>query len=215
MGDYTTFSEDDVFVIDSDGGGIKQLTDERENQHAGQPSWSPDGREIVFMRGASVPSTLPARPGELFVMAADGSEVRSLTRGSRDLRPAWSPDGREIAFTRARSRLSLASGSSTATGGTPRQLTNPPGQVDESVAWSPDGARIAFTRTRPESEPDGVASVYVMNRDGTNVRELVRHRYFSCCTYGLAWSPDGQDDRIRDVAVEALHGDLARRRREW
>ena len=37
-----------------------------------------------------------------------------------------------------------------------------------------------------------MASVYVMNRDGTNVRELVRHRYFSCCTYGLAWSPDGR-----------------------
>ncbi len=191
-GSYTKFSEDDVFVMDSDGDGVRQLTEQRENQHAGQPAWSPDGREIVFMRGAPVPTALPARPGELFVMDADGSAVQPLTRGSRDLHPAWSPDGREIVFTRAVDPPYAGLWVVDATGGRPRQLTDGPGLVDESAAWSPDGTRIAFTRTRPESEDDGVASVYVMSRDGTDVRELIRHRYFSCCTYGLAWSPDGR-----------------------
>jgi Tol biopolymer transport system component len=191
-GGYTTFSEDDVFVMDSDGGGARQLTEERENQHAGQPAWSPDGSEIVFMRGAPVPTALPARPGELFVMDAGGSDMRPLTHGSRDLHPAWSPDGREIAFTRAVEPPFAGMWVIDAVGGRPRQLTNSAGHVDESVAWSPDGARLAFTRTRPESEIDGVASIYVMRRDGTKVHELVRHRYFSCCTYGLAWSPDGR-----------------------
>ena len=192
VGEFTTYSEDDVFVMNSDGGGQHQLTKEVEGQHAGQPEWSPDGQEIVFMRGEAVPTTLPARPGELFVMKADGTDVRPLTRDARDLHPAWSPDGREIAFTRAVEPPYAGIWVVDAAGGRPRQLTNPPGQVDESVAWSPDGSRIAFTRTRPESETDGVASVYVMSRDGTNVRALVRHRYFSCCTYGLAWSPDGR-----------------------
>ena len=192
VGEFSTYSEDDVFVMDSDGGGQNQLTKEVEGQHAGQPEWSPDGQEIVFMRGEAVPTTLPARPGELFVMKPDGADVRPLTRGARDLHPAWSPDGREIAFTRAVEPPYAGIWVVGAAGGRPRQLTNPPGQVDESVAWSPDGSRIAFTRTRPESETDGVASVYVMSRDGTNVRALVRHRYFSCCTYGLAWSPDGR-----------------------
>jgi TolB protein len=192
VGEYVTYSEDDVFVMDSDGGGQHQLTKEVVGLHAGQPEWSPDGQEIVFMRGEAVPTTLPARPGELFVMKPDGTDVRPLTRDARDLHPAWSPDGKEIAFTRAVEPPYAGIWVVDAAGGRPRQLTNPPGQVDESVAWSPDGSRIAFTRTRPESETDGKASVYIMSRDGTNVRELLRHRYFSCCTYGLAWSPDGR-----------------------
>jgi TolB protein len=192
VGEYSTFSEDDVFVMDADGGGQRQLTDEVERMHAGQPTWSPDGREIVFVLGDAVPTTLPARPGELFVMSAGGSDARPLTRGSRDLHPAWSPDGREIAFTRAQLPPFAGIWLVGATGGRPRQLTNPTGYVDSSAVWSPDGARIAFTRTRPESEHDGAASVYVVKRDGADLHELVRHRYFSCCTYGLAWSPDGR-----------------------
>ena len=144
------------------------------------------------MRGDAISSSIPARPGELFLMKPDGTDVRPLTRGARDLHPAWSPDGKEIAFTRAIEPPFAGIWVVDASGGEPRELTSPPGQVDESVAWSPDSTQIAFTRTRPESEIDGVASVYVMNRDGTNVHELVRHRYFSCCTYGLAWSPDGR-----------------------
>jgi Tol biopolymer transport system component len=143
------------------------------------------------VRGDSVPTTVPARPGELFVMDTDSREVRPLTRGSRDQHPAWSPDRREIAFTRAENPPYAGIWTVDAAGGPPRRLTGPPDAVDSSAAWSTDSSRIAFTRTRPESEHDGVASIYVMDRDGTNVRELVRHRYFSCCTYGLAWSPDG------------------------
>jgi len=191
-GEYTTYSEDDALVMDADGGGQRQLTKEVESVHAGQPEWSPDGQAIVFTRGEAVPTTLPARPGELFVMKPDGTEVRPLTRHARDLHPAWSADGTEIAFTRAVQPPYAGVWVVDAAGGQPRQLTNPPGLVDESVAWSPDSARIAFTRTRPESETDGVASVYVMDRDGTNVRELVRNHYFACCTYGLTWSPDGK-----------------------
>ena len=195
VGDYTTLSEDDVFVMDSDGGGERQLTKEVEGQHAGQPSWSPDGRAIVFTRGASLPSTLVVRPGEIHVMNADGSNVRRLTQGSYDAGGVWSPDGREIAFSRmskdpddpSREIWVVA-----AAGGEPRQLTRTADSYDASPAWSPDGTRIAFTRLRAESEFDGSAVVWIMNRDGTRLREVVRHKLFSIVTWGLAWSPDGR-----------------------
>ena len=56
VGEYTTYSEDDVFVMNADGGGQRQLTKEVLGVHAGQPEWSPDGQEIVFMRGQAVPN---------------------------------------------------------------------------------------------------------------------------------------------------------------
>ncbi len=106
VGEYSTYSEDDVFVMDSDGGGRRQLTAEVNGRHAGQPAWSPDGEEIVFTRDDAIPTTIPARPGELFVMKLDGTGVRSLTRNARDLHPAWSPDGsRDRVHTRCRAAL--------------------------------------------------------------------------------------------------------------
>ena len=192
VGEYVTYSNDDVFVMNSDGSKSHQLTPEVEGFHAGQPEWSPDGQQIVFVRGQAISSSIPARPGELFVMKPDGTDVTPLTRRARDLHPDWSPDRQEIAFTRAVDPPYAGIWVVDAGGGSPRQLTNPPNEVDESVAWSPDSTLIAFTRTRPNSETDGEASVYVMNRNGTNIHEVVRNRYFSCCTYGLAWSPDGR-----------------------
>jgi TolB protein len=192
VGEFTTYSNDDVFVVDSDGSDPHQLTPEVEGKHAGQPQWSPDGTLMVFMRGQSIAAAVPARPGALFLMKPDGSDVIPLTRNARDLHPAWSPDGREIAFTRAVEPPYAGIWVIRAAGGAPRQLTNPPGQVDSSPAWSPDSTRIAFTRTTLSTEIDGKASVYVMDRDGTNLHELVRNRYFACCTSGLSWSPDGR-----------------------
>jgi len=195
VGEYTTMSEDDVFVMDSDGGGERQLTREVQGQHSGQPSWSPDGSAIVFTRGDALPSALVVRPGDLYVMSADGSGVRRLTEGAYDAGGVWSPDGHEVAFTRMskdpndRSREIWVVA---AAGGEPRQLTRTADSYDAAPAWSPDGTRIAFTRLRATSQFDGSATVWIMNRDGTGLREVVRHKLFSIFTWGLAWSPDGK-----------------------
>jgi Tol biopolymer transport system component len=60
------------------------------------PAWSPDGQKIIFACERSGNS-------EIFVMNADGSGQRSLTRNPAfDADPAWSPDGRSIAFRSTR-----------------------------------------------------------------------------------------------------------------
>ena len=81
----------EVFVANSDGSGITNLTNNPTFE--GWPAWSPDGKRIAFAGN---------RNGvyQVFVMNADGSDVRLVanTEG-RATAPKWSPDGRSIYFS--------------------------------------------------------------------------------------------------------------------
>jgi Tol biopolymer transport system component len=61
------------------------------------PAWSPDGRFIAFASNR-------AGPWDIYLMRADGSQVRALTNGrGASISPVWSPDGQRIAFAGRRS----------------------------------------------------------------------------------------------------------------
>src|SRR5205809_5409069 len=61
------------------------------------PSWSPDGKQLVF-------TGYDGGLSDLFVVNADGSNLHRLTNDKyADLEPSWSPDGKTIAFTTDRS----------------------------------------------------------------------------------------------------------------
>jgi Tol biopolymer transport system component len=200
VGEFTTFTDDDVFVMNADGDNVRQLTPEVDGNSSGQPSWSPDGRTIVYVRGPSIASAVvsatPLAFGELVRVPADGGAGKRLTRGEPDGAPAWSPDGREIVFVRGRD-LNKASGDMDlfvldAAGGTPRRLTNTPHSLETAPAWSPDGTRIAFARSYLNSAYTGEATIFVINRDGSGESLVLRHKLFSETSYGLSWSPDGR-----------------------
>jgi Tol biopolymer transport system component len=78
-----------LFRIETTGTGLQQIT-HGSSSPATHPSFSPDGKRVVF-----------ARLGKgIFVSNLDGSGVRRLTSGSRDFCPVWAPAGQRIAFTR-------------------------------------------------------------------------------------------------------------------
>lgn len=61
-----------VWVINADGTGSKQLTEEPNHRNNDDPSWSPDGKKILFSTGRS-------GKNELWVMDADGQNERRVS----------------------------------------------------------------------------------------------------------------------------------------
>jgi len=61
-----------IWVINSDGTGSKQLTEDCNHRNSDDPSWSPDGTKILFSTGRS-------GRNELWVMDANGENERKIS----------------------------------------------------------------------------------------------------------------------------------------
>jgi Tol biopolymer transport system component len=153
----------EIFVMNADGTDPRRITHSLDDgaRHSFQPSWSPDGARIAFTRSLLKPSL--QQDDEIFVMNADGSDVRRLTVNfgpsnstvsQTDWDPDWSPDGSLIAFQSMRDGRGSRVYVMRPDGSELTRLTD----FGAGPAWSPDGAKIAFASS------DGL---YTMNADGT------------------------------------------------
>lgn len=140
------------------------------------PSFSPDGKRLVYMSERD-------NNRDLYIMDLEGNDLVRLTDElAIDYEPAWSPDGRQIAF------VSRRSGDSeiyvmNADGSNVRRLTESD-RLDWRPAWSPDGEWIAF-----ESWRNGDADLFMMRTDGSDLRQLTSSKAEDGHP---AFSPDGR-----------------------
>ena len=134
-----------------------------------EPSFSPDGSQIVFER------ELPNGTSGLFVVDADGSDLRQLTPPEDYAEhPRWSPDGRTIIYNIefADDLDDPRNGIWTvqAAGGTPTMLLKTDDRFHVfKPDYSPDGSQIIFgCLDRAENQED----ICVSDRDGSDVEKV-------------------------------------------
>jgi Tol biopolymer transport system component len=162
-----------IAVVASDGSGLKMLTEGTD--HNAFPSWSPDGRRIVFRAQND-------RGKGLRIVEVDTGKVSVLTegQGQNDNFPAWSPKGDEIAFASDREDHDWEIYAIRPDGTGLRRITRIPGN-DAHPSWSPDGAWIAFATGlagfRDEMalhphNPQSYGDIAVMRADGSDVHIL-------------------------------------------
>ena len=177
---------DDLYILDVNSGGLKQLTSSPSNDL--YPSWSPDGQWIAFVRFAPPASGCPSFPStshsdekcsqaSLFRIRPDGSDLQLLHESifiyevinlgaNVNNAPTWSPDSRLLAFlTRNEKGLPDHSNITIVNVETGEwQLAGVGSRTTISPAWSPDGKKLAFASNRDGGDFD----IYILdlNEDG-------------------------------------------------
>ena len=186
-----------ICVANADGSGVVRLTDLESGLALG-PSWSPDGRRIAF----TLLEDLSKGPSSVYVMNADGSNMKQLTDHPLvGLGPSWSPDGRQIAFLGSLGtgdEYQLAIYVMNADGSGVTRLVDYDDEalrIPGTLSWSPDGRQMAFTSFGTGDEY--TSAIYVMNADGSSVRQLTDHTNYDASP---VWSPDGR--RIAFISWE-------------
>lgn len=161
-----------TWLINRDGSNPREVSADS----AIDPTWSPDGKQILF---ASAMNGLT----QLFVINADGTGLRQVSnlpalRGRSD----WSPQGLIVTYSgKPWTREIFAMN---VDGSGERQIS-PTGGNSQGPSFSPDGQWVAFTSYFDRYEVHG-CEIYIMRVDGTDLRRLTNNDY---CDYQPRWGP--------------------------
>lgn len=163
----------EIYRMAPDGSDTVNLTENPADDW--HPSWSSDGSQIAFTSDREY----EGEGGQyIYVMDADGSNLRRLSSDNGSDWSDWSYDGSMIAYAYQDDIYIIAADGS----GGSINLTNS-AEKESQPAWSPDGSQIAFLIGE-----EGQKDIAVMNADGSNRKQISNDgRVFS-----VAWTINGR-----------------------
>lgn len=183
----------EIFLVDSRGRLVNMT---RSTASESSPVWSPDGRQLVFVRQQPDATTL-------YRLDWDTLEVDKLIDVAHSDDPAWSPDGRYLAFTLIPSE------------GSRSEIFTRDMSTGELRNLTESGQRLVYSGTRPVWSPGGDKLLYI-NR-------MTRRVVVAALPYGEVllqtppnvespvWSPDGSaiaylssQDRLTPNLIDTL-----------
>jgi TolB protein len=171
----------DVYVMQRDGSGVRQLTFNSSDD--GWPQWSPSGRSLSFWSDR--------RGGGIYVVDVESGAARRVVQGGWI--PSWTPDGR-LLFSDELDRLVMVR----SYGAGRQALPVQPGDV-LIAQMSPDGQQIVFIQ-------DEGPGMYVTSSDGSNARRLVTSTKEN--PDDAVWSPDGAWIAFDVIQKNQNYGDI-------
>jgi Tol biopolymer transport system component len=132
-----------VYVIKTDGTDLRRLT--RKDGVAGSPSWSADGRKVLFYEtdevGAYLAKSGNSRTEVASVDVTSGEILRYTASNETKLSPRWLPDGRISYIKRAADETAGL------------RIWHPSRRVEtiirgpvRNASWSPDGKSVVYER---------------------------------------------------------------------
>jgi len=190
----------DLFMIDADGTDRTPLAT-TSGVLESDPTWSPDGRELAYVRDAD-----RGQESQIYVIDPENPSApgRQLTRADAGYggvygKPEWSPNGERIAFSTI-----LPDGDkevvtvSVADGGDMINVSQNPTPssgaiqgMDFAPTWSPDGTRIGFVSFRAFDGEGTGSDIWIARADGGG--ELTRVTQDPGWESQPIWSPDGTE----------------------
>lgn len=162
-----------VWRMDIDGGNQKQLTNHASE---GVPSFTPDGRWVVYSEAGSGIWKVPAEGGPP-VLILGNAHTASV-----------SPDGSLIACFYRDDRSHVAGGIAVVSteGGPPVKVFDEPKDITSpTIRWTADGRALVYVATR-----DNVSNLWTLPVDGSPPRPLTG--FTSDRIFNFAWSRDNK-----------------------
>jgi dipeptidyl aminopeptidase/acylaminoacyl peptidase len=137
-----------IFVIPSDGGTPRQLTEGDYNH--GSPEWTTDSQTIIFSAARRPDFEYDRAGSDIYALNVSNGQIKQLTdRKGPDGNPAVSPDGKMIAYTGNDFSTDTYSVSKlwvmNLDGSNKRELTTALDRAPGDLIWANDSSGIYFT----------------------------------------------------------------------